>query len=75
MALNFTPVPRGEYRLGVPRAGRWVEILNSDAHTYGGAGFGNMGQVFSQEVKAHGRDQSVLVMIPPLGAVFLKWSD
>lgn len=75
VALNFTPVPRGEYRLGVPRAGRWVEILNSDAHTYGGAGFGNMGQVFSQEIKAHGRDQSVSVMIPPLGAVFLKWSD
>ena len=43
VAFNFTPVPRRGYRVGVPAAGRWREILNTDAETYGGSGVGNMG--------------------------------
>lgn len=75
VALNFTPVPREAYRLGVPKAGRWVEILNSDAQTYGGEGFGNMGQSFTQGIEAHGQEQSLSLWLPPLGAIFMRWSD
>lgn len=70
--FNFTPVPRHNYRVGVPRAGHWREILNSDANAYGGADFGNLGGMDAQEVSSHGRTHSLNLIIPPLGAVFLK---
>jgi len=72
LACNFTPVPRHNYRMGVPRAGHWGEILNSDARLYGGSGQGNLGGVRSAPVPCHGHPQSVVVTLPPLALVALK---
>jgi 1,4-alpha-glucan branching enzyme len=71
-AFNFTPVPRYNYQVGVPVGGRWVELLNSDAPIYGGSGQGNLGGVDAAPVGRHGRLHSVMLTLPPLGAVFLK---
>jgi 1,4-alpha-glucan branching enzyme len=72
IACNFTPVPRHDYRLGVHFAGRWREIVNSDAREYGGSGQGNLGAVHTSESAWQGRPHSLSVTIPPLGAIFLK---
>jgi 1,4-alpha-glucan branching enzyme len=69
---NFTPVPRLNYRVGVPRGGLWKEVLNSDAALYGGSGYGNFGGVEATPVPAHGRDHSLSVTLPPLSVLFLK---
>jgi 1,4-alpha-glucan branching enzyme len=71
VALNHTPMPRHNYMLGVPRAGHWREILNSDATIYGGSGQGNMGGVDATPIPLHGRKWSVTLTLPPLGAVFM----
>ena len=71
VALNFTPVTRHNYAIGVPRPGRWREVLNSDAPIYGGSGQGNMGGVDTAPIRLHGRRWSVNLTLPPLGAVFL----
>jgi 1,4-alpha-glucan branching enzyme len=71
IALNFTPVPRYNYMMGVPRRGHWREILNSDAALYGGSEQGNMGGVDASPIPLHGRRWSVSLTLPPLGAVFL----
>jgi len=71
-AFNFTPVPRYNYQVGVPVGGLWVELLNSDAPIYGGSGQGNLGGVDAAPVGRHGRLHSVMLTLPPLGAVFLK---
>lgn len=71
VALNFTPVPRYDVWLGVPKMGRWVESLNSDASIYGGSDVGNLGGVDALDVSCHGFDHHVEVTLPPLGAVFL----
>jgi 1,4-alpha-glucan branching enzyme len=70
VAANFTPVPREGYRLGVPKAGFWKELLNSDASVYGGSGVGNRGGVHSEQHGQHGHDQSIVITIPPLGIVY-----
>lgn len=70
--FNFTPVVRERYRVGVPRDGRWREIFNTDAHLYGGSGVGNLGSAAAQEVEHHGRPQSLVLTLPPLGAVFFE---
>jgi 1,4-alpha-glucan branching enzyme len=70
-ALNFTPVPRQDYRVGVPIAGAWREVLNSDARMYGGSDVGNGGRVESVEVPWHGRPNSISLTLPPLGMVLL----
>jgi 1,4-alpha-glucan branching enzyme len=70
--FNFTPVPRHNYRTGVPHEGFWAELVNSDAAEYGGSGHGNMGGIEANPVPAHGRSWSVNVTLPPLGAVFLQ---
>jgi 1,4-alpha-glucan branching enzyme len=75
IALNFTPVPRYNYQIGVPRRGRWNEILNSDAPLYGGSGQGNLGGVDAAPIPLHGRRWSVTLTLPPLGAVFLRPSE
>jgi len=72
VVCNFTPVPRYEYRVGVPQIGRWTEILNSDSDAYGGTDFGNLGGKNAEEIPMHGRSHSLNLTIPPLGAVFLK---
>jgi 1,4-alpha-glucan branching enzyme len=71
IALNFTPIPRHNYQVGVPTGGRWAEVLNSDALLYGGSGQGNMGGVDAAPIPLHGRKWSVNLTLPPLGAVFL----
>jgi len=71
VALNFTPVPRHNYAIGVPAGGYWREVLNSDAPLYGGSGQGNMGGVDAAPIPLHGRRWSVNLTLPPLGAVFL----
>ncbi len=72
VALNFTPVPRYNYRVGVPIAGEWVESLNSDSEAYWGSGVGNMGAVKTKDGASHGRPYSMHITVPPLGAVFFK---
>ncbi|HEY2324968.1 MAG TPA: 1,4-alpha-glucan branching protein GlgB [Thermoanaerobaculia bacterium] len=72
VALNFTPMPRHNYQVGVPAPGHWAEILNSDAEIYGGSGQGNMGGIDAVPIPLHGRKWSVMMTLPPLGAVFLK---
>ncbi len=69
---NFTPVPRHEYRVGVPLGGRWDEILNGDARLYGGSGMGNSGSVESQPVEAHGHAHSLSLTLPPLSLLVLR---
>lgn len=70
--FNFTPVPRHNYRVGVDVAGGWREIVNTDAQEYGGSGQGNLGGIETTVLPAHGRRYSLLMTLPPLGAVFLK---
>ena len=69
---NFTPIPRHNYRMGVPRPGHWKEILNSDAPLYGGSGQGNIGGVSTTPVHAHGHDQSLNLTLPPLAVIALR---
>jgi 1,4-alpha-glucan branching enzyme len=69
---NFTPVPRLNYRIGVPQAGFWREMLNSDAREYGGSGQGNLGGVEAAPVPLHGRPYSLTITLPPLASVFFR---
>jgi 1,4-alpha-glucan branching enzyme len=71
VACNFTPVVREAYRVGVPLPGRWSEVLNSDAPFYGGSGVGNLGGAQSQPTPWHGRAQSLMLTLPPLGFLLL----
>jgi 1,4-alpha-glucan branching enzyme len=70
--LNLTPVPRADYRLGVPRAGDYAEILNSDSEFYGGANLGNSGRVPSSAIPWMGQPHSIRITLPPLGAILFK---
>ncbi len=72
VVFNFTPVPRPNYRVGVPGAGFWTEVLNTDAGHYGGSNVGNAGGVYAEFSPIHGRKYSVMLNLPPLGAVFFK---
>jgi 1,4-alpha-glucan branching enzyme len=69
--FNFTPVVRENYPLGVPCGGGWRELLNTDADFYGGGNVGNQGRVIASAVPSHGREHSVRLTVPPLGAVYL----
>ena len=75
MVSNFTPVPRPNYRIGLPRTGRWVEILNTDAAGYGGSGTGNMGAVIATGTPAHSLPASAEIYVPPLATLYLRWED
>ena len=72
---NFTPVERSDYLCGLPRTGRWREILNTDAAIYGGADRGNMGGVTAEATPHYGQPASARVVVPPLSAVFLVHDD
>lgn len=74
VACNFTPVPRHQYRIGVPRAGTYREILNTDASTYGGSGQGNMGGVSAVPYPWNGRPNSIVVTLPPLAVCWFALS-
>jgi 1,4-alpha-glucan branching enzyme len=69
---NFTPVPHPGYRFGVPATGFYSEIFNTDADMFGGSNMGNGSGVSSEPINAHGRDQSILVTLPPLAVVVFK---
>jgi 1,4-alpha-glucan branching enzyme len=64
--LNLTPVPRQNYRVGLPRGGKWKEVLNSDAAAYGGSNSGNGGAVHAEPTKHHGHAHSAIFLLPPL---------
>jgi 1,4-alpha-glucan branching enzyme len=72
--INATPVVRGGYRLGVPQPGYYREILNSDAAIYGGSNVGNAGGQQASDQPAQGRPHSLVLTLPPLAAVYLKWA-
>ncbi len=69
---NFTPVPRFGYRIGVPSSGRFRELLNSDAETYGGSNVGNGGGVLAEPIPSHGFPNSIELTLPPLSVLYLK---
>ena len=69
---NFTPVPRHNYRVGVPADGLWKEVLNSDSKEYGGGGNGNFGGAVATPVQCHGRPHSLSLTLPPLGILIFK---
>jgi 1,4-alpha-glucan branching enzyme len=69
---NFTPVPRRGYRIGLPAAGPWREIFNSDAVSYGGSGMGNGGGVTAHDAPSHGWPASAQIVVPPLATIFLR---
>ena len=69
VVVNATPSPQYHYRLGVPLATRWEEILNTDATEFGGSGLGNLGGVDAHPVDSHDQHQSIVVNVPPLAVV------
>jgi 1,4-alpha-glucan branching enzyme len=72
VVCNFTPVPRRNYRIGVPQGGRWREILNSDAEYYGGSGAGNYGGADAQPMPYEEYSQSLTLTLPPLAMLVFK---
>ena len=73
--FNFTPVVRENYRIGVPEAGSYREILNTDSELYGGSNVGNWGRVPTIEQEWMGYQQALELTLPPLGALFLCWEE
>jgi 1,4-alpha-glucan branching enzyme len=69
---NMTPVPRANYRIGVPEAGQWREIMNTDAAIYGGSNMGNGGALSTEETPSHGYPASLVLTLPPLSTLILK---
>jgi 1,4-alpha-glucan branching enzyme len=72
VACNFTPVPRYNYRIGVPEKGMYGEILNSDSSYYNGSNVGNSGVIETESISQHGRENSLVLTLPPLGMIFIK---
>jgi 1,4-alpha-glucan branching enzyme len=68
---NLSPVPQIRYRVGLPKPGRWTELLNTDAHDWGGSGLGNMGQVWASDTEWHGQPYSAEMVLPPLAVLWL----
>jgi 1,4-alpha-glucan branching enzyme len=72
VACNFTPVPRYNYRLGVPSPGFYTEILNSDSSEFWGSNMGNLGGVYSENIGWGGHYHSISITLPPLGVVIFR---
>jgi 1,4-alpha-glucan branching enzyme len=68
---NFSAMPHRDYRIGLPKAGRWAEVINTDADVYGGSGMGNLGSVEAVAEPWHGRPASAALTIPPLAVLWL----
>lgn len=68
---NFAGMPHHDYRVGLPSAGRWKELVNTDAAHYGGSGVGNLGGVEAEKKPWHGRPYSALLQLPPSGVLWL----
>ena len=75
VVTNFTPVVRHGYRVGVPRAGFYKEILNSDSSHYWGSNVGNAGGIQTEDVPFHSHDQSLALTLAPLATIYLKLSS
>jgi 1,4-alpha-glucan branching enzyme len=71
VALNLTPIPRDGYRIGVPKPGRWRQLLSSDAPEYGGSGYPTAAEPETENAPWHGQAQSLVLSLPPLGALVL----
>ena len=71
---NFTPVPRHGYRVGLPMAGRWTEIVNTDAGRYGGSNLGNMGSVTARPEGSHGLPACAELVLPPLATLYFEYA-
>jgi 1,4-alpha-glucan branching enzyme len=69
---NMTPVPRPNYKVGLPRDGVWQELINTDARDYGGSGLGNAGSITAVSRGHHGRPFSAIITLPPLAAIFFR---
>jgi 1,4-alpha-glucan branching enzyme len=72
---NFAGQPHEGYRLGLPRAGRWEEIVNTDADAYTGSGVGNLGAVLATEAPRHGQPYSATLRVPPLATLWLRYAN
>ena len=72
VVASFTPAVRENYRVGVPAAGQYYEIFNSDAGAYGGNDVGGWGNVATEPIPWMGQAQSLALRVPPLGAIYLK---
>ncbi|MGM9508910.1 1,4-alpha-glucan branching protein GlgB [Larkinella sp. GY13] len=75
IVLNMTPIPRTDYRIGVPAAGTWVELFNSDDRAFFGSGLLNSQPLVSEPQEWQGRQASIVLTVPPLGAVVLKYQN
>ena len=69
---NFTPEVRHGYRIGVPEKGSYIEVFNSDDEAFGGSGVKNEGEIKTEDVKWHDRDQSIVLTIPPMATIYLR---
>jgi 1,4-alpha-glucan branching enzyme len=72
VVLNLTPMPHERFRVGLPAAGAWHEVLNSDAEVYGGSGAGNLGRVQADPTPWHDRPYSAQIVLPPLACLFFR---
>jgi 1,4-alpha-glucan branching enzyme len=68
---NFSGDPHPDYRIGLPAAGRWREVINTDAAEYGGSGVGNFGEIEAVDTPWHGQPASATLILPPLGVLWL----
>jgi 1,4-alpha-glucan branching enzyme len=73
--MNLSPIPRHDYRIGLPRSGKWTELVNTDSTHYGGSDLGTYGGVEAEAVPWHGQPNSATVTLPPLGALWLVPED
>jgi 1,4-alpha-glucan branching enzyme len=71
--VNFAAIPHEGYRIGLPKPGRWHEVVNTDSALYGGSGVGNLGEVQAEPLPWHGFNASASLRVPPLGAVWLRY--
>ena len=72
VVCNFTPAMHEHYRLGVPQAGQWVQVFNSDDSRYGGSNKHNSGPIQTVQEAYHGREHSITLLLPPLSVVYFK---
>jgi 1,4-alpha-glucan branching enzyme len=72
---NFSGRPHLDYRLGLPAAGHWRELINTDAEVYGGSGVGNLGVIDATSESWHGQPASAVLTLPPLGVLWLAPQD
>ena len=73
--INFTPTPHGNYRIGVPKAGRYEIVMDTDEVSYTGSGYAKVKTYQTQAIVSHGREQSIELQVPPLAGVLLKMAS